>query len=173
MNETQTRQLILKTFRRIGRVHEEVWLKHPASANDWRIDFLVETELEAPRLRCFGVEAKGLGNGNKDDSAALRQCVDYANCIITDTRLGWLNGQPMSSVFLFSPSTLESTKNERTYDWWTATRIMATFGVGIATRDAYDGISLVQPLGHPLWSERTGVGKFAATWQPVPRIGHH
>lgn len=143
----------------------EVWLRHPLTGADHRIDLLAEPRDEFP-FPLMGVEVKTSRRHRHFAhlTQALKQCVDYRQCVINDQRLPQHRGLMLPAVALYAGDA----------EWPDAEwmeRLLGKWNVGSFRAERYRGLTL-RISAAPIWTQRDGTTGTGAKWPAQRRVGN-
>lgn len=101
--EQEARAHLREMLRPYFVIYREVWCRHLISGNRLRIDYVARPLplIDFP-FAWFGLEVK-TGVQGREYNLALKQCIDYTHCEITDDRPGLarIKGERIERVYLF------------------------------------------------------------------------
>lgn len=168
--ETESVAALLQALEPHFHIHPEVWLRHPLTGADHRIDMLalpradlIAAEFPFERL---GVEVKRTDEYTSPQrtTQALKQCVDYRMCVINDRRLPALRGTWVPAVALHIGNTPWP-------DAYWMERLLGKWNVGSLRYERWGGLTL-RISAESIWRTRDGVTGVGVTWPAERRIGN-
>jgi len=168
--ETELKLRLLHELEPYFDVTAEVWLRHPISSIDLRIDLVavprppLDEQFPFP---FFGIEVKTDSSDFGKRTHAFKQCLDYKQCVINDKRLTSLRSLNLPCIALYRGRSrrvrLDEDKTESLL-----VRLVGKFNVGELEHGDFDGLMLLVSAER-IWCAQRGVTASMSLW-PAARL---